>query len=96
MNNPIVSVSMNNPIVIVIEDGLIEGIYTRYGGRIVPPIVVLDYDRDLDPEDDAVVMVPQRYGDSEKAYVSTWPATYTLGPLIADFVDTLIAEEETS
>lgn len=88
-------------IVIVLEGGLISGIYTAEGKPLDRPIVTIDYDSvsDFDEDPGSIVnkanslyLVPQTHGDPMPALVQEIGQDGWLTPTIAEFIGTFTEE----
>lgn len=77
------------PIVVVLEGGLVQGVYSPSGSP--RPVVVIDYDND-EIDSDRATEVPQPDGGTTLAWVSDhYP--HRLNPVITDFIHNYIMGE---
>lgn len=78
----------NDPIVIVLEGGLVQGVYCPEGQPLTRPVVVIDYDTEgMDDDNGNVVPIPQNAeGDTSHAWVSVHGQAGWLNPVIAEFI----------
>jgi hypothetical protein len=82
---------MQEPIVIVMEGGLVQGVLSRSGDG--PPVVVIDYDTE-GVESMRIKRIPQGLGfDDVDGYVSELEIE-KLYPPIADWIDGYLSNEE--
>lgn len=75
------------PIVVVIQGGRVEGVYSRNGSA--QPVVIIDYD---DADSDIATPVPQSHGLTERAWVSDY-CPGKLSPIVAKFIDKFLQGE---
>lgn len=80
--------SKKAPIIVVLEGGLVQGVYTRTTSP--QDVVVIDYGDD-DISSEWVVAVPQPDGGSTNAWVYAYTPS-TAAPVIADFADQFVGE----
>ena len=77
----------NEPIVIVLEGGLVQGVYCAEGQPLTRPVVVIDYDTQGMDDDMNVVPIPQDdNGTTSNAWVSVHGQSGWLNSVIADYV----------
>lgn len=74
------------PIVVVIQGGSVEGVYSRNGSA--QPVVIIDYDANSD----IATPVPQSHGLTEQAWVTDY-CPGKLSPIVANFIDRFLQGE---
>lgn len=89
-------------IVIVLDGGLISGIFTAEGKPLNRPVITIDYDAvsdfnnddpsSLENEINSLYLVPQSHGGSMPALVQEWGQAGWLSPVVAMFISGLTGE----